>query len=328
MIRRNLILIHPPGAGYNRDFEEISAKAHALDRSLVIFTLPASLNTDLGAHNWRYPTLTVALSLSFRLSILRGAMLKSEQVEKLTQQAVFRKYAIPTPPALPFRFGMTLDPVLLGDLVVLKPMDLEQTSQGHGVQMFRRRRLNKLRITDFPEGHPIHRARQGYIVQRFIDTGENPSFFRVQTFLGKAIYAWHSTLVEPRCSLDADDADIERTNIASQGGEKTRKLIDDPDIIGLAEKVHKAFPHIPMLAVDVIREAATGKLYVLECNPGGNTWHFSSKVGEKLRLGFGDAKTNGNEKAHEIARRMFIDQFGAFDIVARQLVAATHELAS
>jgi hypothetical protein len=85
---------------------------------------------------------------------------------------------------------------------------------------------------------------------------------------------------------------------------------------------------IPMLAVDVIREAATGKLYVLECNPGGNTWHFSSSIGEKLRLGFGDAKTNGNEKANEIARRMFIDQFGAFDIVAQQLIAKTHELAS
>lgn len=62
---------------------------------------------------------------------------------------------------------------------------------------------------------------------------------------------------------------------------------------------------------------------MLECNPGGNTWHFSSKIGEKLRLGFGDEKTNGTAKANEIARRMFIEQFGAFDIVAEQLVRAT-----
>jgi hypothetical protein len=328
MVRRNLILIHRPGAGYIRDFDEISAKTHVLDPSIVIFTLPANLKADLGAQNWRYPTLTIALTSNFRLPILRGRLLKSQQVEKLAQQAVFRRNAIPTPPALPFQFGMTLDPIIFGEFVVLKPMDLEQTSQGNGVQMFRRRRLHQMRISDFPENHPIHRARQGYIVQRFVDTGENPSFFRVQTFLGKAIYAWHSTLVEPRCSLAADDADIERANIASQGGEKTRKLIDDPDIITLAEKVHGAFPHIPMLAVDIIRETATGKLYVLECNPGGNTWHFSSEIGEKLRMGFGDARTHGNEKANEIARRMFIDQFGAFDIVARRLVAATHELAS
>ena len=328
MVRRNLILVYRPGVGYDRDFDEISAKAHVLDPSIVIFTLPNNLKTDLAAQNWRYPTLTVALSSSFKLPILRGPVLKNQQVEKLAQQDVFRKHGIPTPPALPFQFGMTLDPIIFGNLVVLKPMDLAQTSKGEGVQMFRRRRLHKMRVTDFPQSHPIHRARQGYIVQRFVDTGEHPSFFRVQTFLGKTIYAWHSVLVEPRCSLDADDAEIENANIASQGGEKTRKLINVPEIIALAEKVHEAFPHIPMLAVDVIREAATGKLYVLECNPGGNTWHFSSRIGEKLRLGFGDAKTNGNEKANEIARRMFIDQFGAFDIVARQLIAKTHELAS
>lgn len=328
MARRNLIVIHRSGGGYIRDFDEISAKAHLLDPSIVIFTLPASLKTSLASQNWRYPTLTIALSSNFRLPILRGTILKSQQVEKLAQQAVFRRNGIPTPPALPFQFGMTLDPIIFGNFVVLKPMDLAQTSKGDGVQMFRRRRLHEMRVTDFPPTHPIHSAKRGYIVQRFVDTGEHPSFFRVQTFLGKAIYAWHSTLVDPRCSLDADDAEIERTNIASQGGEKMRKLINSPEIIALAEKVHEAFPHIPMLAVDIIREAATGKLYVLECNPGGNTWHFSSEIGEKLRLGFGDAKANGNEKANEIARQMFIDQFGAFDIVAQRLVAATQELAT
>jgi hypothetical protein len=326
MARRNLILIHRPGAGYVRDFDEISAKAHVLDPSIVIFLLPSNLKTDLDDRNWQYPTLTVALSPSFKLPIRRGTVLKNQWVEKLAQQAVFRKHGIPTPPAIPFQFGMTLDPIIFGDFVVLKPMDLEQTSTGNGVQMFRRRRLHKMRFADFPPKHPIHSAKQGYIVQRFVDTGAHPSFFRVQTFLGKAIYAWHSTLVEPRCSLDADDSEIERTTIASQGGEKTRKLINHPEIIALAERVHEAFPHIPMLAVDIIREAKTGKLYVLECNPGGNTWHFSSRIGEKLRLGFGDAKTNGNEKANEIARRMFIEQFGAFDIVAHRLVAATQQM--
>lgn len=328
MARRNLILIHRSGKGYVRDWDEISAKAHVLDPSIVIFALPANLKTELAAQNWQYPTLIVALSSSFKLPIIRGTVLKNQQVEKLAQQTVFRKHGIPTPPALPFHFGMTLDPIIFGNFVVLKPMDLAQTSTGDGVQMFRRRRLHEMRLSDFPPSHPIHKSRQGYIVQRFVDTGEYPSFFRVQTFLGKAIYAWHSTLVEPRCSLDADDAEIETANIATQGGEKTRKLIADSDIIALAEKVHVAFPTIPMLAVDIIREAATGRLYVLECNPGGNTWHFSSRIGEKLRLGFGDAKTNGNEKANVIARQMFMDQFGAFDIVARRLVAATHELAS
>ena len=119
-----------------------------------------------------------------------------------------------------------------------------------------------------------------------------------------------------------------RATVASQGGEKDRKLVQEPDIIALAEQVGAAFPSIPLLAIDILREAGTGKLFVLECNPGGNTWHFSSRIGEKLRLGFGNAAVNGPERAHKIARRMFMDQYGAFDIVARTLVEKTQRLAS
>jgi hypothetical protein len=222
---------------------------------------------------------------------------------------------------------MTLAPAIFGDFVVLKPLDLEQSSKGDGVHLMRRDRLRTKQSSDFPESHPIHRARRGYLVQQFIDTGEYPSFFRVQTFLGKAIYAWHSILVEARVPLESSDDLIETTIIATQGGAKNRELISDRDIIGLAERVHAAFPYIPMLAVDIIRDARTGALYVLECNPGGNTWHFSSEIGEKLRLGFGNAERNGPAKANEIARLMFINQFGAFDIVAERLVKATHFLA-
>ena len=207
-------------------------------------------------------------------------------------------------------------------------MDLAQTSKGEGVHLMRRRRLHGKQMSDFPPDHPLRQARTGYLVQRFVDTGEYPSYYRIQTFLGKAIYAWHSSLVEPRCPLDASDEAIESTVIATQGGAKSRKLVSDPDLIAMAERVHAALPHVPMLAVDCIREAKTGKIYVLECNAGGNTWHFSSEIGEKLRHGFGNAEVNGPERASEIARQMFIAQFGAFDIVARQLVDATHRLAA
>lgn len=148
---------------------------------------------------------------------------------------------------------MRLDPILFGELVILKPMDLDQTSKGTGVQMLRRRRLEEKRPGDFPPDHPIHQARDGYIVQKSIDTGRFPSFFRVQTFLHRVIYAWHSTLVEPRCPLDASDAEIERTTVATQGGSKSRKLTGESAIISLAERVHAGFPEIPMLAVDILR---------------------------------------------------------------------------
>jgi hypothetical protein len=61
----------------------------------------------------------------------------------------------------------------------------------------------------------------------------------------------------------------------------------DPDVLELARKVHAAFPNIPRLGTDILREAATGKLYVLERNPGGNTWHFSSPIGRECQMKMG-----------------------------------------
>jgi hypothetical protein len=78
----------------------------------------------------------------------------------------------------------------------------------------------------------------------------------------------------------------------------------------------------------VSASSSTGALYVLECNPGGNIWHFSPTIGAGLRLGFGNAKVNGEERAHQIARRMLIEQYGAFDIVAKTAVEQTHRPAS
>ncbi len=327
MPRKNLILIHR-GPEYEKDFKEIARKIAAIDKDIAIFVLSHASTAQLPGLVWMRPTLVVSFTRQFRLQIKRGQVLSNMQIEKFAQYKVFREAGIPTPPTLPFRFGMMLDPVLFGEFVLIKPMDLEVTSKGLGIQLFRRQRLERMLPKDFPPDHIIHKVREGYLVQKFIDTGPNPSFHRVQTFFGQVIYSWHSTLQIPRCALDAPDEEIERTIIASQGGEKDRKLVKEPDIVELAEKVGAAFPSIPLLAIDVMREEATGKLYVLECNPGGNTWHFSSKIGEKLRLGFGNSEVNGAQRANQIARRMFMEQYGAFDIVARSLVEKTQRLAS
>jgi hypothetical protein len=327
MAKRNLILIHR-GPEYERDFREIARKVTAIDKDITVYVVPQGATAQLPPLTWMWPTLVVALTSQYRLQIKRGRVLQNDQVMKLAQYEMFRKAGVPTPPMLPFRFGMTLDPLLLGEFVLIKPMDLALTSKGLGVQLFRRHRLERMAPKDFPADHPVHQAREGYLVQKFIDTGRHPSFYRIQTFFGRILYSWQSTLKVPRCGLDAADSEIERTVIASQGGEKERKLVKEPDIPQLAEKVHALFPDIPILAIDMLRDEATRQLHVLECNPGGNTWHFSSKVGEGLRLGFGNAKVNGVARANQIARRMFIEQYGAFDIVAKTLVEKTRSLAS
>jgi hypothetical protein len=45
------------------------------------------------------------------------------------------------------------------------------------------------------------------------------------------------------------------------------------DVIKLALIVADSLSNIPLLGVDIIRDASTGEYYVIETNSGGNTWH-------------------------------------------------------
>jgi hypothetical protein len=72
--------------------------------------------------------------------------------------------------------------------------------------------------------------------------------------------------------------------------------------------VHQAFPTIPLLGVDILRDCDTGQLYVIEVNARGWTFHLSSdnyhrilsETGLDLRLQFGGAAAI----ARGIARRL------------------------
>jgi hypothetical protein len=96
-------------------------------------------------------------------------------------------------------------------------------------------------------------------------------------------------------------------------GGATRKIWNDPEIISLGEKAHAAFPEIPVLGVDVVREAESKRLFVMEVNPKGDTWHLSSLLSKSFT---------------EQQRRDRYEQFGALDVVARSLIEKTRADAS
>ena len=327
MTRRNLILIHR-GPEYEQDFEEISAKVFDLDPDITIYSLPAGSTDQLPDVAWQRPTLTVALNPRFILRIRRGPILRNHQISKLEQYKIFMGADLPTPPTLPFRFGMQLDPILFGDYVIIKPMSLKIGSQARGVQLFRRKRLETMHSSDFPSGHLIHKDREGFLVQKFIDTGEFVPYNRVSTFFSEPMYSYFSGSKSPRGSLDSPDEIIETLKITNATATfRERQLRVEDDVVEFAKRVHDAFPNVPLLGTDILREHGTGKLFVIECNPGGNTWHFSSKINLPLRLKMGGASLVGPEKAQVIARQMHISQFNAFDRAARILTEKTHALA-
>lgn len=323
---RNLVLVHR-GVEYEKDFAEIAEKVNALDRSITIYHLPMWLDADLPVSAWRYPTLTVALNSTFSIPIRRGPILKNTPIGKLRQQEIFRANGIDTPPAMPFHFGMKLDPIVFGEFVVLKPSHLDLTSQGTNVHLFRRRRAEQLQLNNFPLTHPLQQDPRSYIVQRFIDTGAYPKYYRVATFMGKILYAWQTSLIEKRPEMtDTDDA-IEKAIVDIKGGTMRRTLIDCDPILETASKVAAAFDAMPLLGIDFVVDEHNQKIWVLEVNAGGNTWHFSSNYGKDLRVYFGGQAGADTDKAEQVGRDILIKQFQAFDLAAEALVAKVHSLA-
>lgn len=328
MTARNLVLIHR-GPEYEQDFDEIAQLVNAADKNITVYHLPARLDAELPVSAWQYPTLTVSLSSRFRLPVRRGPIIKSGAIQKLIQQDVFRRNGIPTPPALPFKFGMKLDPIVFGEFVVLKPMDLRLTSTGENIHLFRRRRAEQITPAHFTVNHPLRNAPGSYLVQRFVDTGEHISYNRVMSFLGTPLYCMESTAITPRPALDSSDELLETARIANLGvGEKRPyRFHVDLDVLAIARRVHNALPHIPLLGIDIIREKATRRLFVLECNAGGNGWHFSSEAGRDLRTKAGRFAGYRDDEAERGGRRVLIEQLGAFSLAAATLVKHVHRLA-
>lgn len=307
----------------------ISEKVFTFDPRITVYSISAGAHAQLPDGAWQRPTLTVALNSQFKLNVLRGPILTNYPIDKLAQHRMFREAEIPTPPTLAFEFGMKLDPDVFGEFVVIKPMSLSLTSGGMGIQLFRRNRLEKIVPEEFPNDHPIHRDKKGYLVQRFIHTGSRTAWHRVSTLFSKPLYSAYSISKKQIVDLDLPDNILEGLDITNViQTDRIQEFSSEQDVLDLAIKVHDKFRRIPLLGIDILRERNSGNLFVLECNPGGNTWHFSSPSGNEWRLRIGRFGKVAAKTADKTARKMLISQFGAFDIAARVLAEKTQQLAS
>ena len=328
MPERNLIIIHR-GPEYVQDFREIADKISAIDPTIAVYSVDPRVSRIMPDEAWARPTLTVALMSNYGLDIRRGPVLANRAIHKIGQYRIFTQAGLPTPPTATLRLGMKLDPILFGEFVVIKPTDPNLASYGRGVQLFRRRKLETMTMTDFPAGHLIHRDRNGFIVQRYVDTGPLLPLYRVVTLFGMPLCSWLGHDKFPHPPPGQTDEEIEKHRITSNTGNfRTVKLQVEDAILDLAARIGNAFPDTPILGNDIIRDHRSGKLYVLECNPGGNVWHFSSKLTSAVRQRLGGDSLVGARKAEIIGRQMLIDQLGAFDRSAEVLVRKVRELAS
>jgi hypothetical protein len=256
------------------------------------------------------PTLVFSPGLLERFRFWRGRIFCGRGFAKSEEYAVLEKAGIPVPRWERPEPGVKPDLAAYGPYVVTKP---DHGNRGAMVRIRRAGRVTGETITLDRHSKPTE-----VLVQEFIHTGAWPVSYRVTILFGNTLFSLKFEGSHERAAVNsADDFgrnsnDQRGVNIAASGRGCTISLNYDEEIIRFGEAVHAAFPDIPLLGVDVLREAATGKLYVCEANPGGMVWHFSTGMGRRMQREF-----DFN----------FEEQFDGLRLAARILAQKTREFA-
>ena len=296
------------------DFQQIARRIRKLDPSIGVTMVSDFLTSKMLPPEYlNLPMLVIYLCNPPPSEFKVATKLAVRETSKIEEYAHLTQHNIPCLPIERFKLGMELDPKVYGDWVVLKPEN--KTSTGRDINMVPTKLLPTIKLDDFPENHLIRE--DSYLVQKLLKTGTHPKHCRATIFLDEVIYSANGRLNFPYPPEDSDIKTLLNISVASnQHASRTAELVKDPEVNALALKVAKTLPQHPLMAIDILRDEETGKLYVLELNLGGNVWHFSSKMVRNLP---------GYDSA---ARKKLVLQYNAWDKAAEALVRKTHELAT
>jgi len=309
MAKYNLIIIHVPGRQQISDFLAVRKMMarRARDIEVHVLTHGSPVAQDFWRRMAERPT---AIFSPMPITIppdIRGARLTANPTRKSREIEMLVRHGFPVPRTEVIRPETVLDEAQWGRFVVVKP---EMSYRGQGVKLMRARDVRWADPLSWPEDDPRHG--QELIVQRFIETGPFFTCYRVMTVLARPVYSVTSTAIDPLPSFDTlGDAPVE-LEVAANGVPRRVELVKDEEILALAVDIHRKLAHTPVMGVDVIRELGTGRLYVLELNSGGWTWHLSSDHGRHQQADHG---------------LDYYGQFNALDVIADALIDITRRRA-
>ena len=309
----NLIIFHVPEAQSIGDFmtiRNLMARV-APDIDVLIVSPEIAVAPDFWSRTAERPTLLFApLGPPLARPVdpaIRGARACGQRLGKLAEVELLAKAGILVPRTEKIVPDTKLDEREWGPLVVVKP---NTSSGGKGVRL---ERTKDVRWFD-PRIYPRKDPRRGadMLAQQYIDTGPRAWYYRVFTVLGRAIYSNISMSDEEDIVPDVVNSKSIDSKIAPNKGLRTITMSNDEEVISLGETVHRKFPLVPSMGIDIIRERETGRLFVLEINTGGMTWHLSSSLGISQQKMYG------------------VDYYGQFDALQRiadALIEATRKFA-
>jgi hypothetical protein len=303
---RNLVLVHQHGAQAIGDFQQIAdiVRRKAPDIEVFIASNDGASSVTRRKAAQR-PTLIFSPLYLRYFQPGRGKIYAGQLLTKVQQMQRLLAAGVPVPPFWHSSIGGRPDPAQFGDYVLAKSAVLG-ASKGEGITLMRT--TTALGMLD----------RLGDVfIQRFVDTGPYASQYRVFTIFGRPVFAYKNTSTVPRGSLDVSDEQLAKTDVQARhfsGGRitaqrRTKTLCDESDVLALAGAAWEAIPEVPFHGCDIVREQSTGALYVLEINPGGNTWIFSRPSTPAVIKELG---------GYDLTR-----QFDAFETIADALIERT-----
>ena len=203
--------------------------------------------------------------------------------DKIREYAVLEHAGVPVPNWRPLYQNQVPDLSGFGEYVVVKPA---RGAYGAFVRVMRRDRvrwqpwkIERLGAADGP-----------MVVQEYVHTGPWPTCYRVSTIFGEPIYALRTVADRTRKPIKHDGGYprvFEGRTIVAGSKRCTMDTQVPEDVIEFARRTHAAFLTVPLLGVDIVREQGTGKLYVLEVNSNGGTFHLTSDTGRQVEREFG-----------------------------------------
>ena len=310
---RNLVLVQTPNLQARSDFETVKAKLADRAPDIEVFIVNNDARQSVTRRQAaERPTLVFSPVALRQFAPLRGKVYAGRQHTKMEEIRKMVAAGVQVPEAVMIEPETQLDPATWGPFTVVKP---NIGKQGRGVRLMRTGDVRWVDPVSLPKGNPHHGV--PLLAQKFVDTGAHATSYRVLTVFGRPVYSAVSRSTNAR-RLGIDQLAAGQSEepiasnldepVASNNSARGFELDFQADIIACAGEAVRAFPDVPVLGIDVIRELATGRLWVLEVNASGLTWHISSNYGIGLQRKYGVDLNS---------------QFGALDIIADALVDVT-----
>jgi hypothetical protein len=287
------------------DLDRIARRVPELDPTIAVHIVSKHQRDQYRLLRlWLRPALSLSIVDVTKRKLLPGRFLSGKRMGKRGEYERMDRVGIPVPRWQVMTPGTRLEPAEWGPYVVEKP-DLGRV--GANIRIRRTGRIEFVPQESWPADHY---GRVGpMLAQEFIYTGEWPTSYRVVTFFGEVLVSFRQTTRGRGQPLTGRwNFKTGGMSIVSNTKEMEVVLDGEREVVALAERAHRlAFGDIPLLGFDIIRDADTGALYVLECHAHGTAWMFSSGMGQSIqadnRIDF-ESQYDGIEKAARILARV------------------------